>query len=74
MAADDANEGHGRGECIEHRWKIRTVVLASDGAHIQSECLRCGALTIETPNDLNPGRDKLRGRRRGPGHQPPSRR
>jgi len=49
---DDRNEGAAPGECVEHVWMLAGVVLAGDGAHLDSECRRCGAVMVETPQEL----------------------
>lgn len=52
VGQDDRNEGAGDGECAEHVWVMAGVALAGDGAYIDHECSRCGALMVETPRDL----------------------
>jgi hypothetical protein len=55
VGADDRNEGHGPGECVEHRWVMAGMTLAGDGTHTDYECARCAAVMVETPADLAGG-------------------
>lgn len=52
MGADDRNEGHEPGECVEHAWTGMQMVAAHEGAYIERECGRCGAVAIVTPAQL----------------------
>ncbi|HET7398984.1 MAG TPA: hypothetical protein VFJ94_10725 [Intrasporangium sp.] len=45
MAADDS-------DCLEHLWVMTGVTLAADGTHIEYECVRCAATTVEGPREL----------------------
>ena len=53
MGADDRNEGHAWGECVEHVWRIDGLTLAVDGAHIDSVCTRCDAVMLVGPDELS---------------------
>lgn len=52
MGADDANEGHAAGECIEHVWGLVEVVAGPSGSHVEKACTRCGAVTLVGPHEL----------------------
>lgn len=52
MGADDQNEGHEPGECIEHTWVITGADLRGDGSVVEYGCRRCPAVSVETPADL----------------------
>ena len=49
---DDGNEGHGEGECVEHVWRVVGLVLEVDGAMVEHECGRCGAVVLVGPDEL----------------------
>jgi hypothetical protein len=40
--------------CVEHVWKVAGAVFAAD-AQVESTCVRCGAVAVETSVTLNPG-------------------
>lgn len=46
MGLDDANEGHGPGECVEHVWRTVGITLDTDGAHADWVCRRCDAVRM----------------------------
>lgn len=48
MGADDENEGHADGECLEHVWQFRGAVLADEPMR-EYECARpgCDAVTVK---------------------------
>lgn len=41
MGLDDENEGHGEGECVEHVWQLREVILGREPVR-EYECARGG--------------------------------
>ena len=50
MGADDANEGHEAGECLEHRWLfVGTTLVSGEGAYMEYSCERCGGSQLRTP-------------------------
>lgn len=49
MGLDDRNEGEGPGECVEHVWKLAGGTFGLDGALLDYRCVRCPAITTETP-------------------------
>lgn len=52
MGADDANEGTGPGECIEHVFKLRAVTFSLSGAYRELQCVRCGAEVMRQPGHV----------------------
>lgn len=52
MGRDDRNEGHGPGECPEHRWVMQGATVTPAGSQVDSVCARCGALLVETGDEL----------------------
>ncbi|MDN5931402.1 MAG: hypothetical protein L0I24_10125 [Pseudonocardia sp.] len=52
MGADDANQGNGPGECVEHVWRVTGMTLTAAGAHVDHECERCEALLVVGPEEL----------------------
>lgn len=48
MGQDDANEGHGAGECVEHAWRLEGVTLGFGSVKAAEDysCIRCGAVTM----------------------------
>ena len=52
VGADDTNEGHRLGECVEHVWRLVGATFAADGAHLEHVCDRCGGVMVQTPADL----------------------
>ena len=47
MGADDANEGHGDGECVEHVWLFVRAVLDGKGSLRTFRCSRCRAEYVQ---------------------------
>ena len=41
VGQDDANEGHADGECVEHVWQLRQLVLSREPVR-EYECARPG--------------------------------
>lgn len=39
-------------DCVEHVWVMKGATFALDGAHLDYECRRCGALLVEGPDEL----------------------
>jgi hypothetical protein len=39
-------------DCPEHVWVMTGMVTAADGTHIEHRCTRCGAETVEGPDEL----------------------
>jgi len=55
MGDDDANEGHGVTECVEHVWELRQMLLiAGEGDSYEYGCIRCSAMLIRPPGQLTP--------------------
>lgn len=38
--------------CVEHVWTMTGMTVAADGTHIEHQCVRCGATTVEGPGQL----------------------
>lgn len=49
MGSDDANEGDGDGECVEHVWQLQAATLNADGAYLEKRCVRCPAVVMTRP-------------------------
>jgi hypothetical protein len=52
VGADDANQGNGPGECVEHVWAMTGMTLAGDGTHVDYSCERCPAVLVVGPDEL----------------------
>lgn len=52
MGADDRNEGHAAGECVEHVWVMTGMTVAADGTHMAYECDRCEAALVVGPDEI----------------------
>lgn len=53
MGQDDENEGHADGECLEHVWQFREVLLVpGQGAMRQYGCTRCPAETFRARSQI----------------------
>lgn len=64
MGADDANEGFGGGECLEHEWVLEDLDVHAQGADMIDRCIHCGALAVDQSARNDPYRVPLTGRRR----------
>ena len=38
-------------DCVEHVWSLTGATFALDGAHLDYECDRCGAVTLVGPGE-----------------------
>lgn len=52
MGADDANEGHAAGECVEHVWALVEMTTAAGGAYLEKACTRCDAVVLVGSDEL----------------------
>lgn len=39
-------------DCVEHRWVLQGVSLTRAGAQVDYVCARCGAVMVETGDEL----------------------
>lgn len=39
-------------DCPDHDWQPFNIHLGTDGAHIDHECTKCGAVMTQTPGEL----------------------
>ena len=39
-------------ECVEHVWSMTGMTLDTDGTHVEYACTRCGAITLEGPDEV----------------------
>ena len=39
-------------DCVEHVWQMAGMSTAADGTHIDYQCVRCGAVMLEGPDEL----------------------
>lgn len=55
MGLDDGNEGHDVGECVEHVWEMRQMILVpGEGDTYEYGCIRCPAILMRPPGQLTP--------------------
>lgn len=44
--------GDDEGGCPGHEWRTVEVTAAGDGAYVERECVRCGAVALVGPDEL----------------------